>query len=62
MENLFILQSSSLSQWYVCNGSIDCYDILWIEYSEKDANDMKACMLLMGEDCLKYNEEEVDYV
>ncbi len=48
MKDLFIQQSETGIQWYVCQKYNDGYKIVWIEYSEREAKDMKECILRLG--------------
>ncbi len=48
MKDLFIQQSDTGIQWYVCQKYNDGYKIVWIEYSETEAKDMKECILRLG--------------
>ena len=53
MKDLFIQQSESGLQWYVCQHYNDGHKIIWIEYSEREAKDMKECILRLGGKCRK---------
>ena len=55
--SLFIKQSESGIQWYVCKGCEDDYKIIWIEYKEQEAEDMKACIMRLGKGCRKRKDK-----